>query len=310
MTFAHEVGHNMGAEHDEDVNCGSGYIMSSSGSTKLSHTDQEFSQCSIEAIHKCIDDVKSRRYKNCFKHKIQKTNDEDFSICGDYKVEGDEECDCGMSYQSCSDPCCYAAHISPKDLAWNASAVPCRTHKSPNCLHPFRSAFIFGFLTPWIFIGSSILALLIGLCYDWRHNKKCFKHVTEHHKTSFQRISKSEPRSPEPSPRPLSPPVPPARVQKAKAPAPAPPLVAPYLPPMRSQSQPPPPSFEKLNSFEMSPRSSIQRPTEPPPPIPLISPVSPVANAKSPPPPVPYNTRPNISEVAYLKKKFEESNQS
>lgn len=304
MTFAHEVGHNMGAEHDEDVNCSSGYIMSSSGSTKISHTDQEFSQCSIEAIHKCIDEVKSKPYRNCFKYENQRSHDYQggFSICGNYKVEGDEECDCGMSYQSCSDPCCYAAHISPKDLSWNSSAIPCRTHKSPNCLHPFRSALIFGILTPWIFIGSCILALTIGLCYDWKHDRKCFKHMDADDEKHSRRISKSEPRSLPPS-RPLSPPIPP-RVQKAKAPAP--PLVAPYLPPLRSQSQPPP-ILEKLNSFEMtSPRNHIQRPTEPPPPIPLISPISsPTSNAKSPPPPVPYNTRPNISEVAYLKKKFE-----
>ena len=81
---------------------------------------------------------RQRRKKTCIKHRLQKSNDLDFSICGDYKVEGDEECDCGMSYLTCSDPCCYAAHISPDDLSWNSTAVPCRTHRSPICINPFR----------------------------------------------------------------------------------------------------------------------------------------------------------------------------
>ena len=55
-----------------------------------------------------------------------------------HTIEGAEECDCGMSYTTCSDPCCYAAHISPDDLSWNSTAVPCRTHRSPICINPFR----------------------------------------------------------------------------------------------------------------------------------------------------------------------------
>ena len=77
-----------------------------------------------------------------------------FSVCGDYRVEGDEECDCGMSYETCSDPCCYAAHISPRDLSWNVSAVPCRRHRSPVCLRPFRGLLTFGVVMPWCFIGK------------------------------------------------------------------------------------------------------------------------------------------------------------
>jgi hypothetical protein len=37
MTFAHEVGHNFGAPHDQDVNCPDGYIMSESGSKRNIH---------------------------------------------------------------------------------------------------------------------------------------------------------------------------------------------------------------------------------------------------------------------------------
>ncbi len=109
MTFAHEVGHNMGAMHDEDANCGSGnkqsktnkqdhieipvslfvfpgYIMSESGSSKRSNADQEFSACSIRDIHTELDLVMRKRSRNCFRTRIERDFDDDFSICGDYKV--------------------------------------------------------------------------------------------------------------------------------------------------------------------------------------------------------------------------------
>ena len=159
MTFAHEIGHNMGAEHDEDAGCTSAFIMSESGSSKRSHFDQEFSPCSITAIHDQIDHIKTFRHRNCFKNRLEKSHDEDFSVCGDLKVEGEEECDCGMSYRACDDPCCYAAHIAPYDLVMNASAIPCRRHASPTCLKPFRSALTFGVILPWIFIGKLSLRL-------------------------------------------------------------------------------------------------------------------------------------------------------
>jgi len=373
MTFAHEVGHNMGAEHDEDAGCARGFIMSEAGSTKRSHMDQEFSNCSITAIHKQIKSVKNhrqRRKKTCIKHRLQKSNDLDFSICGDYKVEGAEECDCGMSYTTCSDPCCYAAHISPDDLSWNSTAVPCRTHRSPICINPFRSALTFGVIVPWTFIGLTVLALLISLCYDWRSQKKCFKKgpVIE---VNIPR-SKSEPRSVTSSSNhqqqytiPAKSPLKKETTQnhltnnhnttspiiKPKAPPPPPPLgVAPYLPPLRSQSQPPP--MVRFTSLEFSsppkpiyykpvnqtcwyqrPSEQVQinhqfnqvnhqinpqvnqmnRPTDPPPPIPPVNDYQLPKRSedyqlpKSPPPKVPYATRPQLSEVAYLKKNFEDN---
>ena len=80
MTFAHEVGHNLGAEHDEDAGCKPGYIMSKSGSTKESHHDQQFSTCSIDAIHEQLKKVRKLYGRSrCFRKRLEVSNDQDFS---------------------------------------------------------------------------------------------------------------------------------------------------------------------------------------------------------------------------------------
>ena len=152
---------------------------------------------------------------------------------------------------------------------------------------------------------------MIFLCYDWKHKKKCFKHITTeiagtiietkaHHTGSpkangdFRRISKSEPRCTTTSNsihemKPV--------LHKPKGPPPPPPLVPPYLPPMRSLSQPPPRgdrisdegsegSDTPMNPYGahknpsniMSPgrdsktfSHSVTRPSDPPPPIPELN---------------------------------------
>ena len=115
-------------------------------------------------------------------------------------------------------------------------------------------------------------------------------------------------------------------ISKPKGPPPPPPLgVAPYLPPLRSQSQPPP--MVRFSSIEFSSppkpiyykpanqtcwyqrppeQVHINRPMEPPPPVPpSVNQEDQLPIVKSPPK-VPYDTRPQLSDVAYLKKKFEE----
>ena len=64
--------------------------------------------------------------RNCLVSRDQDDNPGDFSFCGNGILEGFEECDCGLHYMDCDDPCCYAAYINPSDLQQNASAVPCR----------------------------------------------------------------------------------------------------------------------------------------------------------------------------------------
>lgn len=117
--MAHEIGHNLGADHAKYK----GFIMSISDSLN----EVNFSPVTVDVLQTNLDFV--RKTRNCFNMEYIET----FSVCGNGKIEGDEECDCGLSYESCQDPCCYAAQISSEDLTLNASATPCRRHTQPRC---------------------------------------------------------------------------------------------------------------------------------------------------------------------------------
>ena len=170
-TFAHEIGHNLGAGHDEVASCSSRFIMSEVGNNST-----EFSSCSIRDIQSLMTNVVSGK-KTLSGFKAQGSRQKmstAFSICGDLRVQGDEECDCGPSYESCTDPCCYPSIISSADLSLNRSATPCRRHNSPVCIQPFRSAWLFGICYPWLFIGLSLLLGSTVLSAHWMLKRICF----------------------------------------------------------------------------------------------------------------------------------------
>ena len=82
------------------------------------------------------------------------------SVCGDKKVdEPEEECDCGQDWAHCDDACCYPANITPADLAYNSSALPCTRNSGPLCsATPVKTFLKFGLLIPFLVI--LILAIL------------------------------------------------------------------------------------------------------------------------------------------------------
>ena len=64
LTLAHELGHSLGAVHDEDKGCGSNFIMTST--TSSSDLQQsEFSSCSLTDIKANLDLVTSGPSFNC-----------------------------------------------------------------------------------------------------------------------------------------------------------------------------------------------------------------------------------------------------
>lgn len=96
ITFAHEVGHSLGARHDPETSvCQPGgsrgnFIMFSRATSGIQPNNDLFSSCSIEQINSVFSFVVSRR--NCLKSESDIT-----SICGNGIIEPGEKCDPGDS---------------------------------------------------------------------------------------------------------------------------------------------------------------------------------------------------------------------
>ncbi|XP_048587301.1 disintegrin and metalloproteinase domain-containing protein 10 [Nematostella vectensis] len=95
VTFAHELGHGFGSEHDpEDGDCSPGgkdgnYIMYSKATSGDRPNNDVFSSCSLKAIRDNINDKRGDpKYSGCF-------ISADTPICGNRIIEGNEQCDCG-----------------------------------------------------------------------------------------------------------------------------------------------------------------------------------------------------------------------
>ncbi|CDS42968.1 disintegrin and metalloproteinase [Echinococcus multilocularis] len=126
LTFAHEMGHNLGAKHDDDfkeetpaclpsVDDPKGnYIMFASATGGDKENNNKFSVCSVNSIARLLHQV-LKSESNCF-------FTSNGSFCGNRLTEEGEQCDCGFTREDCDDVCCY-----PKD-----SKEPCKLKKFAN----------------------------------------------------------------------------------------------------------------------------------------------------------------------------------
>ncbi|XP_029002796.1 disintegrin and metalloproteinase domain-containing protein 10 isoform X2 [Betta splendens] len=119
LTLAHELGHSLGAPHDEGSNCGDlgstdgkgRYLMFPQATDEVRENNEKFSPCSIKQISKIL----SLKKDSCFVVSDQ-------PICGNQIVEEGEECDVGYNN---TDPCCYSAE-EPR-------GVDCRLKPGKTC---------------------------------------------------------------------------------------------------------------------------------------------------------------------------------
>ncbi|XP_015721658.1 disintegrin and metalloproteinase domain-containing protein 8 isoform X3 [Coturnix japonica] len=128
-TMAHEMGHNLGMSHDEDIDGCHCPVRKEHGgcvmAAKISSAyPRLFSSCSEQDMWQFLEDPKTSCLLNV------PGADELYGepVCGNQFVERGEECDCGRP-EECSDPCCDAATCHLKEGAECARGDCCQDCK-------------------------------------------------------------------------------------------------------------------------------------------------------------------------------------
>lgn len=139
LTFAHEVGHNFGSQHDTTDKCapyGTGqpnaadgnYIMFPSATQGNLPNNRQFSSCSRDSIAKVLETripAGSGR-TSCFVASNK-------PFCGNKIVEEGEECDCGVGSECTDSMCCYARVDNDPNSCKRKPGVQCSPSEGPCC---------------------------------------------------------------------------------------------------------------------------------------------------------------------------------
>uniref|UniRef100_A0A673CR70 Zinc metalloproteinase-disintegrin-like lachestatin-2 n=1 Tax=Sphaeramia orbicularis TaxID=375764 RepID=A0A673CR70_9TELE len=123
-TLAHEMGHNLGMDHDDSSGCacsGDSCIMAAALSWNIPRT---FSSCSSNNYEKYL----LNRSPSCLLDKPDYKTLVAPSVCGNGFVEMGEQCDCG-SVEECMNPCCNATTCKLKEGSQCAEGECCENCK-------------------------------------------------------------------------------------------------------------------------------------------------------------------------------------
>ncbi|XP_053163255.1 disintegrin and metalloproteinase domain-containing protein 9-like isoform X2 [Hemicordylus capensis] len=112
---AHELGHNLGMNHD-DGRCPTSYIMSSTD-----NGSRKFSSCSFDDFERLVLGGRGTCLRNAPKPSDVYTE----PVCGNNIVDKNEECDCGKPNE-CTNPCCDAATCKLKSGSECAEGMCCK----------------------------------------------------------------------------------------------------------------------------------------------------------------------------------------
>ncbi|KAM8924584.1 disintegrin and metalloproteinase domain-containing protein 8 [Pelodytes ibericus] len=128
-TMAHEMGHNLGMSHDEDVpGCSCAQTRENGGCVMAQSVGivypKQFSSCSQTDLHTFLSEVSPTCLLNV------PDTDQLFGgpVCGNQFVESGEECDCG-TLEECTNPCCNATTCRLKEGAECAQGECCQKCK-------------------------------------------------------------------------------------------------------------------------------------------------------------------------------------
>ncbi|KAM3830887.1 zinc metalloproteinase-disintegrin-like VLAIP-B isoform 4-T4 [Vipera latastei] len=117
--MAHEMGHNLGMDHD-GIQCTCGAKSCIMSGILRCETSYLFSDCSREELRKYL----INKMPQCILNKPLKTDIVSPAVCGNYFVEVGEECDCG-SPAYCRNPCCDATTCKLKPGAQCGDGMCC-----------------------------------------------------------------------------------------------------------------------------------------------------------------------------------------